>query len=128
MKTSEIEFLKMIKLTLNQSVNTMDSVLEDVMIVINNWLENSSSREFQVQKLTFLQSEIHRNFLQHEMEGDSVIDIDRLRFVSSLWYDMLGMLSKLPDSRPEIPLQTLQLFQAGEISLILANEIITKVM
>ena len=62
------------------------------------------------------------------MEGDSVIDIDRLRLVSSLWYDMLGMLSKLPDSRPEIPLQTLQLFQAGEISLILANEIITKVM
>ena len=106
----------------------MESVLQDVEIAIDNWLEEISSKEIQIQKLMLLEEKINKTFLQCKMEGDGHIDIDRLRFVSNLWCEILEMIANLPETRKEIPLKTLQLFQAGEISLVLANEIITKLM
>ena len=103
----------------------MESILTDVSLVLENWLEELSTKEIQLQKITDLQQKIDQRCRQYELEGNGIIDIGRLRFVSQLWKDILGLIY-LPDKRNEFTYKILQLFEAGEISIVFANEIINK--
>ena len=106
----------------------MESILTDVCTVLENWLSEISTKEKQLNRIISLQERLAKKSLQFQIEGsDGGIDIERLRFVSQCWSDILGLTTCLPDTKNELIYKVLQLLDSAEISVIFAYEIITKV-
>ena len=57
----------------------MDSILQDVLFVIENWLTELDRKEVELERITNLQKLIEKRYLQVQFEGDG--DSNRLQFV-----------------------------------------------
>ena len=106
----------------------MDSILQDVLFVIENWLTELDQKEVELERITNLQKEIEKRYLQVQFEGDGVIDSNRLQFVSQCWSKILELLTGLPDTKFDLVFKILELFQSDEISITLAFDMIIKLM
>ena len=47
----------------------MDSILQDVLFVIENWLTELDRKEVELERITNLQKEIEKRYLQVQFEG-----------------------------------------------------------
>ena len=106
----------------------MDSILQDVLFVIENWLTELDKKEAELERITNLQNEIKIRYLQVQFEGDGAIDSNRLQFVSQCWSKILELLTGLPDTKFDLVYRILELFQTDKISITLAYDMITKLM
>ena len=106
----------------------MDSILQDVLFVIENWLTELDRKEVELERITNLQKQIEKRYLQVQFEGDGVIDSHRLQFVSECWSKILELLTGLPDTKFDLVFKILELFQSDEISITLAYDMIIKLI
>ena len=104
----------------------MDSILQDVLFVIENWLTELDRKEVELERITNLQKEIEKRYLQVQFEGDG--DSNRLQFVSQCWSKILELLTGLPDTKFDLVFKILELFQSDEISITLAYDMIIKLI
>ena len=81
-----------------------------------------------LERITNLQKEIEKRYLQVQFEGDGVIDSNRLQFVSECWSKILELLTGLPDTKFDLVFKILELFQSDEISITLAYDMIIKLI
>ena len=47
----------------------MDSILQDVLFVIENWLTELDRKEVELERITNLQKQIEKRYLQVQFEG-----------------------------------------------------------
>ena len=47
----------------------MDSILQDVLFVIENWLTELDGKEVELERITNLQKQIEKRYLQVQFEG-----------------------------------------------------------
>ena len=85
-------------------------------------------KEVELERITNLQKEIEKRYLQVQFEGDGVIDSNRLQFVSGCCSKILELLTGLPDTKFDLVFKILELFQSDEISITLAYDMIIKLI
>ena len=104
----------------------MDSILQDVLFIIENWLEELDTKERQFTRIATLQESIEKRCLEERYKGNP--DSNQLQFVSQCWKDILTLLTGLPDTKSDLIYTTLQQCHANEISVNSTYEKMIKAM
>ena len=108
------------------SFTTMDSIIPDILRALDIWLAELEGIEQRNLKLDKMRARINRTVDQIHMEGLlSIPDMARLEYVAKLWVDVLALI-QTGDKRILVT-KILQLFDSGEISLVLTSEMICSV-
>ena len=106
----------------------MDSILMDIVNAIDIWLDELTVQEEKYNRITPVQERIQQTITQIECEGDTSVDISKIKFIGNLWGNMLNLIAiRDSSSKRQLVLQTLKLLEVGEISTDFACEIIMNV-
>ena len=97
----------------------MDSILQDVLFVIENWLTELDRKEVELERIKELTKADRKTIFTSTIWRDGVIDSNRLQFVSQCWSKILELLTGLPDTKFDLVFKILELFQSDEISITL---------
>ncbi len=101
----------------------MESLIPDILHALDIWLMELEGLEQRNLKLERMRARINRTVDQIHMEGMLTIpDMGRLEYVAKLWVDVLALI-QVGDRRTLVT-KILQLFDSGEISLVLTTEMI----
>ena len=105
----------------------MDSILQDVLFLIENWLEEFDTKERQFMRIASLQEAIENRCLQEKYEGGDP-NSNQLQFVSQCWTNILKLLTGLPNTKSDLIYTILQLCHPNEISVNSTYEMIITAM
>ena len=98
----------------------MDSILTDVVEVIDIWLDNLTVKQEKYNQIQNPQDRIQQTLLQMQYEGEVSAEI---QLIANLWIDILNLLTS-ESERGELVMKILLLFETTTISRDFAYQLI----
>ena len=108
----------------------MDSLTQDIVMAVDIWLGKLNVTENKNIVLANMKRRIHRTMSQVQFEGIySLLEVERLQCITDTWTNILDLLQcgKTEENQKILVKKVLELFDHGEISLLLTNELIVNI-